>query len=107
MSATGDPWTGFSFFPQGNTRLSDSSVSISRLQLMNKLIVLLENATPQTSRQGRQYLSFWVKVMMGEEWVSSSGWKYYPDVQIISTPSAMKEGGKFFNTSKTSIGFYN
>lgn len=74
---------------------------------MNKILICLENASAQTSRQGRQYFSFSVRLLAGDIFLSTVGWKYYPDSQTISTPSQAKGDGKFINTVKMSATLYN
>lgn len=71
------------------------------------LVVTIENPSPQVSKQGRKYVSFWVRLLVDDFFISIAGWKYYPDEQKISTPSQIKGPGKFINTTKVNPAFYN
>ena len=71
-------------------------------------VVAIEQFTPQTSRDGRKYVSFWLRMLVGDFLISTGGWKYFPDDGRLSTPSHSKgEARGFVNTAKVNPEFYN
>ena len=72
-----------------------------------KNILMVEGFKPQETKAGRKYYSFWVKILLGEMFISIAGWKYFPDLDTVSSPSIGKGQEKgFFNTCKMNVAFY-
>lgn len=71
------------------------------------MYVFIDNAVPQKAQSGRRYISFWARVLIGTEFISIAGFKYFPDTKSVSTPTQGKGGGKFVNLTKMSGGLYN
>ena len=76
------------------------------------MTILLEKAQQQENDHGEVYWTFWVRLVMGREFIATAGWRYWPHKVSLSTPS-MRKGkgdngtGKFFNTTSMSTGIYN
>jgi hypothetical protein len=66
--------------------------------------ISIEQPNYHVAQTGKEYFSFWVRFNFGTEYFASSGWKYFPQENKVTTPSQMKGPGHFFNTSKVSAG---
>lgn len=72
----------------------------------------LDTITPKQTKDGRRYYSFGVtwRVVASEpvepEFVTTYGWRYFPDKDALSTPS-INVGKKFINTHRISADMYN
>jgi hypothetical protein len=72
------------------------------------MIILVENLKQGVTRDGKVFYSFWVRFLIGKEWMSVSGWRYFVEDHTLSTPSVYKGAGKnYANTMKVSGAIYN
>jgi hypothetical protein len=72
--------------------------------------VLIEQIKPGVSPNTSQvYYTFWVRFMDVKTglWITSGGWRYFPDTRTVYSPSVSKGNGSYVTTVKTSTELHN